>query len=56
MDTEKLGEKPGMPEAKNPTDSGHRMVTVNLVEMGSVSNETKGFLRGLEYGFTPRSG
>jgi hypothetical protein len=35
--------------------SARRTEPVKLVEMGPVSVETKGFLRGLELGFTPRS-
>lgn len=49
-------EKPGVSEAKGSTDSGRHTETVNLVEMGSVSKETKGIIRGLEYNLTPRSG
>ncbi|MDB6088118.1 MAG: hypothetical protein JWN85_902 [Gammaproteobacteria bacterium] len=32
------------------------MKKVKLVEMGSVSKETKGIARGIEYGLTPKGG
>ena len=35
--------------------SAPRTEAVKLVEMGKVSVETKGVLRGLELGFTPKS-
>jgi hypothetical protein len=35
--------------------SVRRTEAVKLVEMGKVSVETKGFVRGVELGFTPRS-
>ena len=56
MDTDNLTQKPAAPDAKNATDCGHPMQTVNLVEMGSASTQTKGWLRGVELGFTPRAG
>jgi hypothetical protein len=56
MDTDNLIKKPGMPEAQEPTDSGRRTESVSVVEMGSVSMETKGWLKGVELGFTPRAG
>ena len=34
--------------------SASRTEAVKLVEMGSVSVETKGIVRGVELGFTPR--
>jgi hypothetical protein len=34
--------------------SAPRTETVRLVDMGQVSVETKGIVRGLELGFTPR--
>jgi hypothetical protein len=55
MDIYNLIEKPGAANTKEAA-GGHGTQTANLVEMGSVLNETKGFLRGLELGFTPRSG
>jgi hypothetical protein len=45
-------------EKQSVSEEAHgarRTATVKLVEMGRVSVETKGFLRGLELGFTPRS-
>jgi len=56
MDTDNLIEKPSVPEAKGPTGGALRRETASLVEMGSVLQETKGFIRGVELGFTPRSG
>jgi hypothetical protein len=56
MSTDNLIEKTGVPEAKGSTDSDRRTETVNLVEMGSVSMETKGWIQGIELGFTPRAG
>jgi hypothetical protein len=54
MDTVTLVEAPQSVEEVKNTDSGCRTETVKLVEMGSVSVETKGYTRGLELGFTPR--
>jgi len=34
--------------------SDRRTEAVKLMDMGQVSVETKGFVRGLELGFTPR--
>ena len=56
MGTDKLKEQPGVSEAQVSTDGDRRTQTVNLVEMGSVLNETKGMIHGLEITFTPRSG
>ncbi len=56
MGTDKLIEKTGVSEAQVSTDGDRRTQTVNLVEMGSVLNETKGMIRGIELGFSPRSG
>jgi len=56
MDKDNSNEKPGVSEAKGSTDSGRRTETVNVVDMGSVLTETKGYLRGLELNYTPRSG
>jgi len=36
-------------------DSNTQVDAVKLVEMGEVSVETKGTLRGFELGYTPRS-
>jgi hypothetical protein len=55
MDTRKLVETPNVSEEKKTVDGGHRVDSVKLVEMGPVSVETKGVVRGLELGFTPRS-
>ena len=53
MVTRELVETPSVSEETSdttrPTDS------VKLVEMGPVSVETKGIIRGLEIGFTPKS-
>jgi hypothetical protein len=46
-----IEEKSVSEEAK----SAPRTEAVKLVEMGKVSVETKGFARGVELGFTPRS-
>jgi hypothetical protein len=54
MDTGKLLETSSVLEEKSDTDSGRPAEVVKLVEMGSVSVETKGFTKGLEIGFTPR--
>lgn len=56
MSTDNRIEKTGVPEAQGSMDSGCRTETVNLVEMGSVSVETKGWIQGIELGFTPRAG
>ena len=45
-------------EEKNVSEevkSAPRTEAVKLVEMGKVSVETKGFARGVELGFTPKS-
>jgi hypothetical protein len=55
MDTGKLIETQNLPEEAQSTDGGHSLETVKLVVMGDVLSETKGFFRGLEIGFTPRS-
>ena len=55
MDTRKLIETPNLPEEALGADGGHGLETVKLVEMGDVLVETKGFVRGVEIGFTPRS-
>lgn len=55
MDTPKPVQTQIASEETKSTDSGRRTESVKLVEMGQVSVETKGFARGLELGFTPRS-
>jgi hypothetical protein len=55
MDNHELIEKKNISEAAQGVDISRRTETVRLVEMGQVSVETKGFYRGLEIGFTPRS-
>ena len=52
METEKSAE---VCQASETTYVQTAAETVKLVEMGSVSVETKGFVRGLELGLTPRS-
>ena len=53
MDTGKLIER-NLPAEAEGTDSGRSIEAVKLVEMGSVSVETRGFHSGVEIGFTPR--
>ena len=55
MDTRKLIEQKDPATQAQGTQSKCSMETVKLVEMGPVSVETKGFVRGVEIGFTPRS-
>jgi hypothetical protein len=55
MDTRKLVETQSKTEATKTSDSGRPAESVKLVEMGPVSVETKGFVRGIEIGFTPKS-
>jgi hypothetical protein len=55
MDTRKLAETQSVLEEVKGADSSRRTESVKLVEMGQVSVETKGYARGLELGFTPRS-
>jgi hypothetical protein len=52
METEKSSEV--RPAAEN-TDVQAATETVELIEMGDVSVETKGFVRGLEIGLTPKN-
>jgi hypothetical protein len=54
MDTRQRTETRSIPETTRTTHDGPRADTVKLVEMGSVSVETKGITRGLELGFTPK--
>lgn len=55
MDTRNLVEAKALLEDTKGGQSDRSMQTVKLVEMGSVSVETKGFFRGVEVAFTPRS-
>jgi hypothetical protein len=55
MATDNLNDKPGASGAQEVAGD-HGTETVNLVEMGSILDQTRGFLRGLEIGFYPRSG
>lgn len=55
MDTREPVQTQIVSEESKSSDSGRRTESVKLVEMGQVSVETKGFARGLEIGFTPRS-
>jgi len=55
MDTRKLIETKDPSAEAQDVRSARSTETVKLVEMGPVSVETKGFVRGLEIGFTPRS-
>ena len=55
MDIDKPSEQQNLPAQARATDGGRTKETVKLVEMGPVSVETKGFFRGVEIGFTPRS-
>ena len=55
MDTGKLIEMQNLPEEAQSTEGGHSLETVKLVVMGDVLLDTKGFFRGVEIGFTPRS-
>ena len=55
MDTVKLAEMSPVSEEKKDADVGCRTEAVKLVEMGQVSVETKGYNRGFELGFTPKS-
>ena len=55
MDTRDLVETQIVSEERQHSDNGRGTESVRLVEMGAVSVETKGFVRGLEIGFTPKS-
>lgn len=55
MDTRKLIEKKASSSEAKVAQSGRSTTTAKLVEIGRVSVETKGFVRGVEIGFTPRS-
>jgi len=55
MDTRKQVETVNVSEEAKNNDSGRQAASVKLVEMGPVSVETKGFARGVELGFTPKS-
>lgn len=52
MINDKPVEKQSVSEA---VESASRTEAVKLVEMGPVSLETKGFVRGFEVGFLPKS-
>ena len=54
MATDELIQQQSVSEEAQSTDGGRRTETLKLVEMGPVSVETKGFVRGLELGFTPK--
>jgi hypothetical protein len=55
MDNHKRVETVSSAEEARVEDSSAPAEAVKLVEMGEVSVETKGTLRGLELGFTPRA-
>jgi len=55
MDTGKLIETQNLSEDALGAAGGHSLDAVKLVVMGDVLVETKGFVRGVEIGFTPRS-
>ena len=51
-----INDKPVEKQSVSEKDkSASRTEAVKLVEMGPVSVETKGFVRGFELGFTPKS-
>jgi hypothetical protein len=54
MDKQQRIETRSVPEKTQTTHNDLRADTVKLVEMGDVSVETKGTVRGLELGFTPK--
>jgi hypothetical protein len=58
MDNNTIIERQSVSHETIGTDSTHSTSTFRstLTEMGPASVETKGFLRGIELGFTPRSG
>ncbi len=55
MVTRELVETQSVSEETKGSDAARQAESVKLVEMGAVSVETKGIVRGLEIGFTPRS-
>jgi hypothetical protein len=55
MGTDNLNERQSVSDAKESTERDRRTQAASLVEMGSVSKETKGIIHGIELGFTPRS-
>lgn len=55
MDSREWVETVSVTEQAQVNDSSAPVEAVKLVEMGEVSVETKGTLRGLELGLTPRS-
>lgn len=54
MDNQKRIDMQCTPEKTQATHNELRRDPVKLVEMGNVSVETKGTVRGLELGFTPK--
>ena len=55
MDNAKRIETKNNPEKTRARASGVRPDALKLVEMGNISVETKGTVRGLEFGLTPKS-
>lgn len=55
MTNEQFVENQSAPEHVRTTDTDARTSTVKLVEIGNVSAETKGTVRGVEWGFTPHA-
>lgn len=55
MQSDKLIEEKGVSEDVPGTESGCRTETIKLIDMGAVSVETKGYIHGLELGFTPKN-
>ncbi len=55
MDNAKRIETANVPQETQTSRSNVRLDTVKLVEMGDISVETKGTVRGLEFGLTPKT-
>ena len=55
MDNVKRIETRNVPERTQTSRSDIRPDTVKLAEMGDISVETKGTIRGLEFGLTPKT-
>ena len=55
MHTREQVETSSVSEETKGSDTAHQTESVKLVEMGQVSVETKGIIRGLELGFTPKN-
>jgi hypothetical protein len=55
MDNSKRNEASSVPDKTQTGRDTVRPDTVKLVEMGDISVETKGTVRGLEFGLTPKS-